>query len=241
VKRISITEPVTDLRHIKIEDNGEPLVDFREHCPKLLLDRPRFRYRREHLVRLGVAQRLREATENLPEPFRISIIEGWRAPLIQKRMYLAVWNTSIERHPEWTDAVRRRFVNRWTAPIHGKVPPPHTTGAAIDVVLTDPEGEPMDLSSPFEPTDIRCFVTDSPGLSNTALLHRQILKKALEDAGLTNYPSEYWHYSYGDQGWAYRGGHPYALYNQIVPDDWVPDPKDDTEEPLTFLIEPPKL
>ena len=38
------------------------------------------------------------------------------------------------------------------------------------------------------------------------------LGAALLEGGLTNYPSEYWHWSYGDQGWAYRTGANQALY-----------------------------
>ena len=46
----------------------------------------------------------------------------------------------------------------------------------------------------------------------------------MSSTGLTNYPSEYWHWSYGDQGWAYRGGHPAALYGMIEPPGWTTQP-----------------
>ena len=56
--------------------------------------------------------------------------------------------------------------------------------------------------------------------------------------GITNYPSEFWHWSYGDQGWAYRGGHPHALFAAITPDDYQPDPADLTDEPLERVNKP---
>jgi D-alanyl-D-alanine dipeptidase len=241
MKAISIAEPITDLRRIPIKECGEPLVNFLEWCPRVLQDRPRFKYRRETLVRQGVAERLRKASEALPNNYRFSMIEGWRPPLIQRRMYQAVWNRMAELHPDWSHARLVRNVNRWTAPVTGPVPAPHTTGAAIDVILVTESGEPCDLSSPFDPNDSACFVTAKQGLSEEAAHNRRLLRDTLEQAGLTNYPSEYWHYSYGDQGWAYRGGHPHAIYNVITPDGWQPDPRDATDEPLSFVVEPPKL
>lgn len=34
-------------------------------------------------------------------------------------------------------------------------------------------------------------------------------------SGLTNFRGEWWHWSYGEPGWALRGGHPTALYGAI--------------------------
>ena len=104
----------------------------------------------------------------------------------------------------------------------------------MDVELIDAEGNALDIVSPFERRDVKCFSFDTPGLSDVARENRAILAGALVGAGITNYPSEFWHYSYGDQGWAYRGGEPAALYGAITPDGWTPDPKDDIEAPLGF-------
>jgi D-alanyl-D-alanine dipeptidase len=235
MSKLSPAEPVSVLRRIKIADNGEPLVDFLAACPKITQDRPRFHYRRETLVRQSVAERLNLAAETLSGAYRIAIVEGWRPPHIQKRMYLASWRRFQERHPDWSDHQLRRVVNRFTAPIDRRVPPPHTTGGAVDVFLTDLDGNPMDLMSPYEMRDPHAFPLNAPGLSEAARANRQILSSALIGAGITNYPSEYWHYSYGDQGWAYRGGHPSAIYGAVVPPDWAPHAADVSEEPLVFI------
>ena len=83
MRKISIAEPVTELRRIPIRDNGEPLVDFMELCPELVLDRPRFNYRRETLLRQSVAEKLCEGQGRLPQGYKFAIVEGWRpyAPL----------------------------------------------------------------------------------------------------------------------------------------------------------------
>jgi D-alanyl-D-alanine dipeptidase len=102
----------------------------------------------------------------------------------------------------------------------------------VDLVLLAPDGSVLDHTSPYDPFDSHGWSFDAPGLSDTARRTRDTLAQALLAAGLTNYPSEYWHWSYGDQGWAYRGGHPNALYGAITPPDYCPDPAEDINAPL---------
>jgi D-alanyl-D-alanine dipeptidase len=230
--RISPAEPVSALRHIRIIECGEELVDFLALCPRLILDRPRFKYRRETLLRQTVAEKLCEAAHRLPKGYRFLVVEGWRPPHIQRRMYRAVWNTIAPHYAGKSEAALTRIVNRYSAPMNPRVPPPHTTGAAIDLMLADSEGRELDLTSPFDPFDPRCASFDASGLSDAARRHRDIMAEALTSAGLTNYPSEYWHWSYGDQGWAYRGRHPHALYGATQPLGYTPPPEDDIDLPL---------
>jgi D-alanyl-D-alanine dipeptidase len=233
--RISTHEPVTHLRKIVIVECGEKLVDFLSICPALIFDRPRWNYRREHLLRESVAERLCRAANALPKGFRFAVLEGWRPKHIQKRMYQAAWNLWQERYPDWSESALKRLVNRFTAPLDERVPPPHTTGGAVDLFLADESGNLLDLVSPYELRDRKAFPFDAKNLSKTAKENRQIMKEALAEVGITNYPSEYWHYSYGDQGWAYRGSHPHAIYGPIAPDGYTPDPGDDINEPLTWV------
>ena len=233
-KAISPAEPVTDLRRVKIVECGEPLVDFLVECPALVLDRPRFNYRRETLLRKSVCEKLCAANEALlRRGYHIRVVEGWRPPFIQRRMYRWSYNRFAESHPEWGEAQLRRMTNRFTAPMNDRVPPPHTTGGAIDVALYRGD-EAMDMMSPYGSRDHRGFVAGAPRLSDEARRNREILAEAIVPTGITNYPSEYWHWSYGDQGWAYRGGHPNALYGPITPSSWEPSLEDDTDEMLVF-------
>jgi D-alanyl-D-alanine dipeptidase len=139
-------------------------------------------------------------------------------------------------HPDWTDLQLRRVVNRFTHPPEGPAPPPHSSGGAVDVMLVDEAGNRIDHYSPYEPFDPKSYAMDSKGLSPDALRNRAILREALTSSGLTNYPSEYWHWSYGDQGWAYRRGHPRAIYGPLdSPEGWTPIAEDDVDEPLVRL------
>lgn len=236
-RRPSPSEPVSALRRVPITENGEPMVDFLAHCPGLLLDRPRFRYARTTFLRESVAAMLCRADSVLyPQGMRLAIVEGWRPLHIQSRMYRASWNWWKERHPDWSDATLKRTVNRFTAPVgDARVPPPHTTGGAVDLMLADTKGVLRDHCSPYAPFDPRSYALGAPGLSDDARRTRDLLTTALTLAGLTCYPSEYWHWSYGDQGWAYRGGHPFALYGTAAPPGYLPDPADLSDTPLEAI------
>jgi D-alanyl-D-alanine dipeptidase len=48
------------------------------------------------------------------------------------------------------------------------------------------------------------------------MLDRAILAQALRPAGLVNYPTEWWHWSYGDRYWALVTGAPYATYGSAT-------------------------
>ena len=219
---------------MKIVECGDPLVDY-SPLPELVPGTSVFRYRRETLVRAPVAEMLVRAAQSLPSGFRLGVIEGWRAPHIQRRMYLGVWRIFQERHPDWSDVKLKRVVNRFTAPLDRRVPPPHSTGGAVDLFLCDAQGQRVDLTSPYGLHDPAGFPLGAPLLTDVARRHRAILAEALLTTGLTNYPSEWWHWTYGDQGWAYRGRHPHALYGPIMPDNWAPAPEDDNEEPFEFV------
>ena len=229
-------EPTSALRGIPIRENGEAMVDVLALSGRVSLDRPRFDYKRESLMRETVAHKLAEAAEGLPEGYSFALIEGWRPPFIQARMFRAVWQDMRARYPELGEEALREIVERYSAPMDETVPPPHTTGAAFDLALHDAAGA-VDLHTPFGWKDPLGFALDAEGLSEEARGNRAILREAFAGTGITNYPSEYWHWSYGDQGWAYRGGHPFALYGAVEPPGWKPEARDAVDAPLEFLPE----
>lgn len=234
----SPTEPVSRVRRVPIVECGEPLADYIAGCPRLLVRAGRYRYRRETLLRATPARMLCDASRALPAGYRLAVVEGWRPPHIQRRMYLAAWQLFRNLHPDWSDVTLKRVVNRFTAPMNTRVPPPHSTGGAVDLMLTDDAGTVLDHRTPYKMDDPRAFSMDAPGLSSTAVEVREILATAMQSTGFTNYPSEFWHWSYGDQGWAFRGGHPNAIYGPITPEGYRPAPEDDIEAPLELLEQP---
>jgi zinc D-Ala-D-Ala dipeptidase len=212
-------EPIRALNRIRIVDNGEPLVDFLEVAPALRFaeQHPLFSHPRVHLARRTVAEMLGRAQELLPDGIRLEIVEGWRSPEAQRMMYQATYLDFRRRHPEWPEAMVRRQTNRFSAPPEARTPPPHTTGGAVDLHLVGPDGGMLDFTSPFEPLDRRTATMNAPGLSETARRNRALLSDVLSAVGLTDYAAEWWHWSYGDSGWALRTGRDTAIYDRITP------------------------
>jgi D-alanyl-D-alanine dipeptidase len=50
-----------------------------------------------------------------------------------------------------------------------------------------------------------------------ALWHnrRLLLQSAMASVGFCQHPNEWWHFSWGDQLWAWRGGHQQACYGRV--------------------------
>lgn len=44
----------------------------------------------------------------------------------------------------------------------------------------------------------------------------ELLARVLRGAGLVNYPTEWWHWSYGDRYWALMTGAPAAVYGPVA-------------------------
>lgn len=204
---------------VPIHENGEPLVDFPGLSPRLRFAErhPVYNFARVHLARRRVAEMLAEAAERLPSGLTLTVVEAWRSPAVQRQMYAAVEREFREKHPDWPPTVLRRVVNRFSAPPDHRVPPPHCTGGAVDLELTSPDGERLDVTSPYPQAGREAAATDARGLSPIARRNRELLIATLTAVGFTNYPAEWWHWEYGTPGWALRSGQPAAIYGLIEP------------------------
>jgi D-alanyl-D-alanine dipeptidase len=213
----SFGEPLTKLRTVWIEDNGEPLLDPRTLSKRIHFaeQHPRFDMKRMCVVRRTVAEMLARAAEALPDGISLEIMEGLRPILKQRAMYESIRGEFQKKHPEWNTSTLNRITNTMSAPPDDKCPPPHTTGGAVDVTLIDATSlEWLDLISPFPP-DETCAPTNLAGLTEPAAKNRTLLIETLSASGLTNYAGEWWHWSFGDSGWALRTGAPKAIYGRL--------------------------
>ncbi|MFI6054878.1 M15 family metallopeptidase [Streptomyces violascens] len=66
------------------------------------------------------------------------------------------------------------------------------------------------IASPEESAGVCC--TEAGNIGAEAREHRRILGSALTAAGLVNYPTEWWHWSFADRYWALASGEPVAPY-----------------------------
>ena len=188
---------------VPVHDNGERLVRL-----------PRSFGPARALVRSGLAERLALAQADLPGSLSLRVVEGHR-PLADQRAIIARYEQEVRAAHPHADAVEfYGLVSRFVAPVGVA---PHVAGAAVDLTLTD-HGRELDLGTPIDTTPEQsanhCYFA-SPDISATARRYRDVLARALRGVGLVNYPTEWWHWSYGDRYWALTTGAPAALYGPL--------------------------
>ncbi|MFC7813849.1 MULTISPECIES: M15 family metallopeptidase [unclassified Streptomyces] len=198
---------------VPVQECGERLVDVRQGSP-LLVDRRKwqdsagdFAYLRE-----GVLARLLEAQAQLPPGLRLLFVEGYRPPALQ-RHYFDKYATRLRaEHPDWSPDRIRSAASRYVSPPEIA---PHSAGSAVDLTLADLDGRELDLGTRMNATPEEsagaCY-THAANISEKARSHRSVLGAALTAAGLVNYPTEWWHWSYGDRYWALATGATAAHY-----------------------------
>jgi zinc D-Ala-D-Ala dipeptidase len=198
---------------VPVQECGERLVDVRRDSPLLVDDRKwqdsagAFAHLRE-----GVLDRLLKAQVQLPQGVRLLFVEGYRPSSLQ-RHYFEEYATQLRAdHPEWSVEQLRSAASRYVSPPEIA---PHSAGAAVDLTLADADGCELDMGTAMNATPEEsagaCY-TQADNIRDEARSHRGILSTALTAAGLVNYPTEWWHWSYGDRYWALMTGAETAHY-----------------------------
>lgn len=193
------------VRDVPVVECGEPLV---------LL--PRDLSPAGALVRAGLAQRLVAADRLLPAGLRLRVVEGFR-PVEQQREIIASYAAELcGLHPGIGAGELERLTSRFVSPVDVA---PHVAGAAVDLTLVDVCGEELDLGTPIDATpeasDGRCWFA-ADGIGADARAHRELLAQVLGDQGLVNYPTEWWHWSFGDRYWALATGAQHSCYGPLA-------------------------
>lgn len=197
---------LSDLRvsSVPLRESDEPLVHLDASFGPALA-----------LVRAGLAARLAEAQRLLPLDVELDVVEGHR-PAAAQRAIIARYSDEVRAaHPGASTAELHRLTSRFVAPLEVA---PHVAGAAVDLTLVDANRKMLDLGTQIDATpeqsDGTCYF-EADGISSEARAHRDLLAAVLTRAGLVNYPTEWWHWSYGDRYWALLTGAPAALYGPV--------------------------
>jgi D-alanyl-D-alanine dipeptidase len=195
---------------IPVRESGETLCDLRQIDALRLDPRQADADGAYAHLREGVVRRLLEAL--LPPGLRLLVVEGYRPLSLQVAQFERYAGVLRRQHPDWSDEVLHRETSRSLSPPDIA---PHVAGAAVDVTLCTAEGQelPMggEVNAAPEDDGGSCY-TAAPGLSPASAHNRKLLVDVLTATGLVNYPTEWWHWSYGDRYWAMATGAPVALY-----------------------------
>lgn len=201
---------------IPVVDCGEPLQDVREQQGLRLDPRKADPDDAYAQLRAGVLDRLALAQANLPAGRHLLIIEGYR-PMHLQQAHFAEYEAELAHlHPDLPPHEVAVLASRYIAPPEAA---PHPAGAAVDLTLCTADGVELDLgtqvnASPEESAGACYFA--SPLVPGQARSNREVLAEVLTAAGLVNYPTEWWHWSYGDRYWALATGPRQARYGPVA-------------------------
>ena len=122
-------------------------------------------------------------------------------------------------HPELHDQLAATVYEFWALPSEDPaLPPSHSTGAAVDLTLQDAAGQEIDMGCPIDETTERAYPDHYAGavLPEQQVFHAQrvLLNEVMTAAGFCRHPNEWWHFSLGDQLWAWQASTT-AIYGKI--------------------------
>jgi D-alanyl-D-alanine dipeptidase len=225
---------------IPIHEAGEPLEELPpellrlEPHPYASLGAPYGEGVSPFRLRSGVIRRLLAAQDALileEADLRLAIFDAWRPVAVQRFMVAASIEAECRvRGFERTSApfaalreVEEAVARFWAPPsTDPATPPPHSTGGAVDLTLADASGRPLamggeiDAIGPISEPNHYAAVAAADPASDAALWQgrRDRLGAVMARAGFARHPNEWWHFSHGDQLWAWSCGEPAARYGR---------------------------
>jgi zinc D-Ala-D-Ala dipeptidase len=172
-----------------------------------------------YYLRQSVIENLSQAQnylELLHPNWHIQIFDAYRPVAVQQFMVdysftQAVQDrglTDVELSPNQLQEVWEAVYEIWAVPsLDEKTPPPHSTGAAVDVTLVDDIGQIVNMGSPIDEMSERShpdyYANNDDPEAQHYHAHRQLLRDVMLKAGFQRNPREWWHFSVGDQMWAW--------------------------------------
>ncbi|HEX8963376.1 MAG TPA: M15 family metallopeptidase [Rhodocyclaceae bacterium] len=239
------TEPLPAYRALPIAECGDPLVAipadafaFTDPHPYMAFGAP-YGNASPWMLRRRVLDALLDAQARLSAHspgWRLKLFDAYRPVAVQAFMVWREFRQQAERAGRPLDGVRspeelaardpgyyRRLAavvfRFWGVPSEDpRTPPPHSTGAAVDLTLQDAAGRETDMGCPIDETSERAypdFFAASPEPALRAIhARRELLNRVMAAAGFNRHANEWWHFSLGDQMAACARGEPAALYGR---------------------------
>ncbi len=223
---------------IPIKDNGDKLIDipnsiylnFLDPHPYSHLGAP---YKDKNSIwklREEVVNRLVKVNDDLrsKSSFYLSIYDSWRPLEVQEFMFKRAFFLECEKSDidasfeniKSYPSILKKVEKFWAYPSYDSMcPPPHSTGGALDVCLSDKDGNLIEMGSTVDQMD----ETSNPDFyayikNQEAIIwhsRRNLLREIMTKYGFAQHPNEWWHFSYGDQLWAWKNKKENAIYGKI--------------------------
>jgi D-alanyl-D-alanine dipeptidase len=224
-------------QNITIADCHEPLIAIADEIakidphPYIALGAP-YADRSPFFVRQGILKRLQESQiylNTIRPNWQIAIFDAYRPIAVQQFMVDHSFAQLVKANgleintlsEDEKNSLMEQVMKFWAIPSHDpKTPPPHSTGAAIDVTLFDAQGQEVNLGSPIDEISDRSLPNYFASFRNSQAVvfnrDRELLNQVMTHSGFQRHPNEWWHFSYGDQLWAWISNEKSAIYGGVI-------------------------
>ncbi len=205
---------------IAIHDSGEGLVSLprtlalSEPHPYVKAGAP-YEASSPWRVRASVTERLAEAQiqlNKMQSGCRISVYDAFRPVTVQAYMiqhecdrlaretkHLAF--DQLKRVDQ--SEIQAHVMHLWAKPsAEVAAPPPHATGAAVDVTIVDSQGKLLPMGTDIDDLTKKASPNYFADRDRAFHKNRTLLNTVMQQSGFHRNPIEWWHFSYGDQAWA---------------------------------------
>ena len=221
---------------IPIKDNGDKLIAI-PSCLKFFDPHPYFHlgapYKDKTSIwklREEVVNRLVKVNDYLisKSSFNLLIYDSWRPLEVQEFMFKRAFLLECEKSDidisfeniKSYPSILKKVEKFWAYPSHDtRCPPPHSTGGALDVCLSDKDGNLVEMGSMVDQMDETSNPYFYANIKNEEAIiwnsRRNLLREIMTKFGFAQHPNEWWHFSYGDQLWAWKNKKANALYGKI--------------------------
>jgi D-alanyl-D-alanine dipeptidase len=180
--------------HEKILEIPKLFARFTPH-PYLHVDAP-YGSKSPFYLRSTVIEHLHVAQEKLSAlkaGYKLKIFDAYRPLEVQK--YMIEYDTL-----RYSKEIAEKFWSPISCDVASN-PPPHSTGGALDLTIVDENGIELNMGTNIDEF-VEAAQSDFNSLNATCRENRDLLFEVMNIAGFTSLPTEWWHFSYGDQIWA---------------------------------------
>jgi len=221
---------------IPIKENGDKLIAIPNYL-KFLDPHPYFHLGAPYQdktsiwkLREEVVNRLLKVNDYLisNNSFYLLIYDSWRPLEVQEYMFKRAFLLECEKMNIYAPfenmdnypSILKKVEKFWAYPsFDSRCPPPHSTGGALDVCLSDKEGHLVEMGSKVDQMDDTSSPDFYENIKNEEAIiwnsRRNLLREVMNKFGFAQHPNEWWHFSYGDQLWAWKNKKANALYGKI--------------------------
>ncbi|MBC5794910.1 D-alanyl-D-alanine dipeptidase [Sphaerospermopsis sp. LEGE 00249] len=184
-----------------------------------------------YFLRASVVQNLIEAQNYLQllhPGWYIQIFDAYRPVAVQQFMVDYSFAQAVQARgliesdlsTQQREEIWQQVYEIWAVPsLDMNTPPPHSTGAAVDITLVDENGEVVNMGSPIDEMSERShpdyYAHSDAHRHQEYHRHRELLLNVMLKAGFQRNPREWWHFSFGDQMWAWLCNQPTARYGRF--------------------------